>query len=1135
MSQKNLFFLSILFILLTPSLFAFNRNSKVLLLNSYHKGYIWSDEITRGVEENLDHRNIDLFVEFMDTKRVYDKTYLDLLEELYTEKYRGITLDLIITSDNNAINFFRDRGERIWGKVPQIFCGYNFLRPDFANSLKNATGINEEADILGNIDLIMSLHRKTERILIITDNTTTGRRIQEEVERIRTTLGPEQPEIDLMYDFNKEELINNIRELPPNTAILLTFFFIDREGEIYSTEEMTTLLHEYTTVPLYGTWNFSFGHGIIGGSLVNGYDQGLMTADMALKILQDIPVKALPVEYKTPFNMKFDYRELKRFGIHLSSLPEGSEIYFRPDTFYTRHTRTIWTIFIIISVQTAAMIFLLYINRAKKRAEKKLTAQGNFLKLIIRHIPDRIYWKDRELNFLGCNKAFSESIGIGEEDITGCKTEDIIRENRIAADWDKEDQSVMKNNEPLIDKEIMITTEEGEYKWFLESRIPIHNEKGICIGILGLEEDITAEKRDRKTIEMGEKKLRTIIDAIPGHIFVKNKTGNYLMANAYTAIFNGYDITETENWQENSIRPTFLQSDEILKGDKYIFETGEPLTNIQENLTSAEGKDFWFQITKIPCPSELFDEPAILGVGMDITALKEAEKALLNREEDLQITLDSIGDGVITTDVNGDITRMNPVAETLTGWTNDEAFKQPITAVLPLYQQNKKNSPVNPVDLIMKEMRTTFFSTTLMTTNREEKELPLHFSCSPIKNESGSIRGAVIVLQDMTEDVQLRKQLSHTEKMDTLGQLASGITHDFNNMLGGILGASQLIKPYLNEKEEGQEYLDLIISTTKKAADLAKDLLIFSRRGTKENTTFNLEKVIDETISLLKRTLDKKVNISVDLTGEYCPVQGDSSQIQSAFMNLGINASHAMKEGGNITVKAEKIYLNKDEGEQSPFELSSGAYLKIIFKDNGSGIPQEIMGKIFDPFFTTKEEGKGTGLGLAAVYRTVQQHGGFIDVESREGVGTTFTVGLPLLAGEKSLSREIADEKVSGTGHILIIDDDMAMRITAKEILKDLGYLVSVAEDGKKGLEFFEKHYQSLDLVILDMIMPHMNGKDCFLAMKGIKPDLKAVITSGYTSEEDITALKSNGLAGFCRKPYTIAQLSQVIEKALKN
>ncbi|MDC7221187.1 MAG: PAS domain S-box protein [Spirochaetales bacterium] len=1121
-----------LFFLLISATLSADKRSKVLLLNSYHKGYLWSDEITRGVEDALSHQDIELYVEYMDTKRVYDETYLDLLESLYKNKYSGFDFDVIITSDNNAINFFKERSPELFGEVPHVFCGYNFLKPKDMEELPFSTGINEEADLKGNIELIRSLHSETEQILILVDNTTTGKLVQAEVLRLKADSEPDYPDIRLVYDVNKEELINLVRGLPEKTVMLLTFFFIDREGNTYSAEELTSLISEYCSVPLYGTWNFSFGYGIIGGSLVSGYNQGLRAGNMARQITDTIPVRAIPVEYGTPYHLKYDYRQLQLHHIPLSQLPAGSEVFYRPSTFYTRNIRIIWASLIIFLIQALVIAVLIYLNRTRRVIQKKLISQGSFLKLIISHIPDGIYWKDRDLRFLGCNKTFSQSKGLEEAEIIGRKNSDISPKNLSPSE--KEDREIMESGVPLIDREEVRWDEKGNKKYYLQSRIPIRDQDGVCIGILGVEEDVTKQKNYQRSIEKGEKKLRTIINAIPGHIFIKNREGRFLMANSYTTHFSGYKNDDLKGRLHSDLGRPFSQTTQVLKDDKYVLDTGKPLSNIQEHLFSAEGQEYWFQASKILCPSDLFDEPAVLGIAMDITALKKAEQELMDREADLQITMNSMADGVISTDAKGMVVHMNRVAEKLTQWKSVEALQKKVTTVLPLYKKESKKVSVDPVALILEEVRKSFLSTTLYMADKQGNLLPLNVSCSPIKNEKGRIRGVVLIFRDIREELVIRKRLIHSEKMDTLGQLAGGITHDFNNLLAGIQGSAHLLKPHLKEGTKGENYLNIITDTTQKAADLAKEILSFSRSETKESLSFDLTKEIDNTVKLLERTLNKNIRIESSLSPEYSPMTGDPSQVQGAIMNLGINASHAMPEGGPINIKTEKVYLDEESCEKSPFELKPGPFLKISLKDQGTGIPEDIRDKIFEPFFTTKAEGKGTGLGLAGVFRTMQEHSGSVELESQVGQGTTFYLYFPLQTGEQSLTTEGEEQEVIGTGHILVVDDDLAMRITAREILRDLGYRVDVAEDGKEGLEFYRKNNKDLDLIVLDMIMPNLNGKECFLAMKEINPSVKAVMTSGYVSDEDLNLLKKEGLAGFCRKPYTIAQLSRVVSEALK-
>jgi CheY-like chemotaxis protein len=258
-------------------------------------------------------------------------------------------------------------------------------------------------------------------------------------------------------------------------------------------------------------------------------------------------------------------------------------------------------------------------------------------------------------------------------------------------------------------------------------------------------------------------------------------------------------------------------------------------------------------------------------------------------------------------------------------------------------------------------------------------------------------------------------------------------------------------------------------------------------------------------------------------------VMGDRGQLQSSLLNLGINAGHAMPEGGTLTFTARMVDLDQSYCHKSSFALHPGPYLRLAVQDTGAGIAPEHLKHIFDPFFTTKEQDKGTGLGLPAVYGTVQQHRGEILVKSTPGRGTVFTIHLPLLEDGQSQETPEAKQAITGQGNILIIDDEPVIRIAGRFMLEGLGYTVHEAENGLEGLEYYRQHQREIDLVLLDMIMPVMDGEECFRQLKACNPDVLVVIASGFTRDADFDSLTREGLAGFIRKPYTLVQLSTLL------
>lgn len=372
------------------------------------------------------------------------------------------------------------------------------------------------------------------------------------------------------------------------------------------------------------------------------------------------------------------------------------------------------------------------------------------------------------------------------------------------------------------------------------------------------------------------------------------------------------------------------------------------------------------------------------------------------------------------------------------------------------------------------------------------------------------------------EKNSLMKQLHHSQKMDAIGQLAGGVAHDFNNTLAGVLGTAEMLKEGDLTPQQVDEFLDLIIKATRRSSYLTRQLLAFSRKSEKVSTNIDISVVVDETIAFLKRSIDKSVEIIYINEAKATSVCGDNSLIQNALINMGINAWHAMPNGGTLTLKLTNCYLDKTYCKHSSFDLREGNYLQVDICDTGAGISLELQEKIFEPFFTTKGEGKGTGLGLAAVYGMVQEHEGAVTLYSEVGVGTEFHIYLPLAEelpdGTLHIELSSGSDRCSGT--ILLIDDEELIRISGKAILQEMGYTVLLAENGKEGVEQFHKHMDEIDLVIMDMIMPVMNGREAFQKIRKLQTEVPIIISSGFSKDEDLKQLSNYDKKAFLRKPF---------------
>ena len=387
-------------------------------------------------------------------------------------------------------------------------------------------------------------------------------------------------------------------------------------------------------------------------------------------------------------------------------------------------------------------------------------------------------------------------------------------------------------------------------------------------------------------------------------------------------------------------------------------------------------------------------------------------------------------------------------------------------------------------------------------------------------------------VMDISEQKRLQSQLLQSQKMDVVGQLAGGIAHDFNNMLAGIMAAAELLKARLPNDEKNGKLLNTIIGATLRSADLTRELLSFSRKASAVSSPVCIHDTITAAMSLLERTIDKKIQLSSRLTDGNPVVVGDHTQLQSALLNLGVNARDAMPDGGRLTYATVRKTLDDASCRALGLALDPGQYLEISVSDTGVGMPPEVREHIFEPFFTTKGVGKGTGLGLAAVYGTVACHHGGISVQSEPGVGSVFKLYLPLAEDDAGCAAN-DNEPITGTGGILLVDDEEILRDIGRELLEGLGYTVFLAEDGVRALEVYGARRSEISLVLLDMIMPNMGGRETYLRLRELNPDINVVFCSGFNSEGTGDELLALGARGFVQKPYNRYELSRAVAEAM--
>jgi signal transduction histidine kinase/ActR/RegA family two-component response regulator len=399
----------------------------------------------------------------------------------------------------------------------------------------------------------------------------------------------------------------------------------------------------------------------------------------------------------------------------------------------------------------------------------------------------------------------------------------------------------------------------------------------------------------------------------------------------------------------------------------------------------------------------------------------------------------------------------------------------------------------------------------------------------------------LLSLRDTSERNQLEAQLRHRQRLDSLGQLAGGVAHDFNNMLTAIMGSAELLTMRLGFGHPLSATSERIISTCKRAADLVRKLLTFSRRSVQAKTPIDLHGLIRDTVPLLERSFDRRITVRCELLAAHAVVLGDASELQNALLNLAFNARDAMPDGGAFTIRSSSTTLDAKECAALGPGFKPGTYLDMRLRDTGCGMKPEVAVRIFEPFFTTKPVGKGTGLGLSAVYGTVNDHRGSISVDSAPGAGTEFRLLLPLAdpavpahaTSLRILPAPFVTREPGAQPVILLVDDEEAVRTTAASLLEDLGYQVLQASDGREGVSLYARTWKHLDAVVLDMEMPGLRGIECLREMRLINPGVRAILCSGYIRDSSPGEIEKAGFQACMEKPFQMNTLARTLAAVL--
>ncbi|HSR87434.1 MAG TPA: response regulator [Pontiella sp.] len=620
--------------------------------------------------------------------------------------------------------------------------------------------------------------------------------------------------------------------------------------------------------------------------------------------------------------------------------------------------------------------------------------------------------------------------------------------------------------------------------------------------------------------------MHCLIDSLPDPIYVKDNRGLYIGCNRAYAEFVGSDPEKIYGRTANDVLLNDLAQRSHME-DLRVLANGKTVET-EGWVDNAAGARVYHNTVKIPYLESAAGSSGMIGICRDLTKRMEMEQEMRR----LAVAVEQSTESIMITDVDGCILYVNAAFEETTGYSAEEAVGRN-----PGMLQSGKHEKEFYDKLWNKIASGKTWEGRFTNRHKDGNLFEAEAVIYPIRDSDGKVLNYVSISRDITQEAAIEKHLRQQQKMNAVGELAGGVSHDFNNILTAILGYVALCMNTVEEESKTYKYLSEIVKAGDRATKLVRQILTFSRQEEQQFHSLDLQPVIEDSLSLVQTTMPKNIKLVQDMDPQCGAVLGDTTQLQQIMVNLCTNAAHAMgkKEAGTLTVTLRQVALSGEHVEGPMADLNPGSYACITVSDTGCGMPPEVQERIFEPYFTTKKQGEGTGFGLSIVHGIVRKHRGSIGVESEEGKGTTFTLYLPLVSA--SAEKEHVVEQTSPVdavcGRILFVDDDQAVLSMGREILESYGYHVVTATNGRAALDAFKQDPAGFDALVTDYSMPEMNGHELIREVVAIREDIPGILCSGYMEKVEGEDLSKLGHAAYLAKPIDWRELSQTIQKGI--
>jgi|GEM_PF-2460850 len=791
-----------------------------------------------------------------------------------------------------------------------------------------------------------------------------------------------------------------------------------------------------------------------------------------------------------------------------------------------------WSLNDQILMRLCGEIFVNALSR--KRVEMRITQTDILFQEILKQSPIPMVVASPDGTIMIYNEASTEQLGVNFNDYVEEKI-NFFEIDPPWIDYDLQGNVIPIGDLPLAKAlqgqtsqavEVMIVRGDGSRRWHIVTGAPIFDKKGNLIAAFTAFPDISKLKQAESSLldrineldclygiyHVVEQEGVSLEDILQSTVNLMVKYWKFPHVVSASIEYSGIKYTSPYSQiscNNNSVNE--VASDITVYGSKsgqvsichcneIPLPEGDPFYKKEENLISVIARRLGRIIEK-----------------------KQSELALSLSEAKLRNYLESAPDGIFVADREGYYLEVNKAACKITEYNREELLEMKISSIT--YGDDLEDALANFMKCVESGRSSGDFR--YVTKSGKVKT----WAVEAVKLSENRFLGFA---KDITENKRVLEQLRQMEKMDAIGQLAGGIAHDFNNQIAVIMGYSEMLLSKL-EDPKLKHFAENILASSHRSDDLTRKLLAFAHKGLYENSPVNIHKLIGEAVDILSHSLDKRISIRLNLKAEPSFIKGDQSQIQNMLLNLSLNARDAMPEGGKLSFETSNEILDETYCETLPYKVNPGPFIRISVSDDGVGIDEKDISRIFEPFFTTKKLGKGTGMGLASVFGAVSNHHGVIEVNSSAGAGTEFQMYFPLA------EKPVFDKMNRGTysmnnnnSTVLLVDDDELVRELGQDMLKTLGYKVLTCNDGIGAVDFFKENWQQIDLVILDMIMPGLSGKDVYRRMHEINSDIPVILSSGFSMTGDIQQLLDEGASAFIGKPFEVSRFSKILADLLK-